>query len=62
MHLQDDDPALLIPQLCSQFYTLGWVTGTGGGITIRTTDRIYIAPSGVQKERMKPVLFLLSSF
>ncbi|ORZ14106.1 methylthioribulose-1-phosphate dehydratase [Absidia repens] len=45
-------PANLIPELCRLFYTLGWVTGTGGGISIRKGDHVYIAPSGVQKERM----------
>lgn len=43
----------LIPELCKQFYYLGWVTGTGGGISIRSGNKIYIAPSGVQKERME---------
>lgn len=28
-------PANLIPQLCRKFWTLGWVTGTGGGTSIR---------------------------
>lgn len=67
---------MLIPELCGLFYSLGWVTGTGGGISmakglvsaaaltrlLRTVlihldgfrDEIFIAPSGVQKERMKP--------
>ena len=47
-------PANLIPELCRLFYELGWVTGTGGGITIRHEDKVFIAPSGVQKERIKP--------
>ncbi|KAF3938399.1 hypothetical protein ABW19_dt0200410 [Dactylella cylindrospora] len=47
-------PANLICELCRNFYTLGWVTGTGGGISVRKDDHIYIAPSGVQKERMEP--------
>ncbi|RIA93683.1 methylthioribulose-1-phosphate dehydratase [Glomus cerebriforme] len=47
-------PAILIPELCKLFYNLGWVTGTGGGISIRKDELVYIAPSGVQKERMKP--------
>ncbi|XP_050316311.1 probable methylthioribulose-1-phosphate dehydratase isoform X1 [Anthonomus grandis grandis] len=49
-----EHPRKLIPELCQQFYHLGWVTGTGGGISIKDGDKIYIAPSGVQKERMKP--------
>ena len=50
----------LICELCRQFYHLGWVSGTGGGISIRGPEGIYIAPSGVQKERLKPAdIFLL---
>lgn len=44
----------LICELARQFYDLGWVTGTGGGISIREGDRVIVAPSGVQKERMRP--------
>ncbi|CAD6576642.1 MAG: Methylthioribulose-1-phosphate dehydratase [Cyphobasidiales sp. Tagirdzhanova-0007] len=47
-------PSNLIPELCRHFYTLGWVTGTGGGISIRQGEHVFIAPSGVQKERMQP--------
>ncbi|KAL2314717.1 Methylthioribulose-1-phosphate dehydratase [Schizosaccharomyces pombe] len=43
----------LICEICRDLYTSGWVTGTGGGITIRSGDAIVIAPSGVQKERME---------
>ncbi|NP_001123086.2 APAF1 interacting protein isoform X1 [Nasonia vitripennis] len=49
-----EHPKNLIPELCRQFYHLGWVTGTGGGISIKHEDKIYIAPSGVQKERILP--------
>ncbi|KAJ3203622.1 Methylthioribulose-1-phosphate dehydratase [Entophlyctis luteolus] len=48
-----EHPANLIPELCRLMYTLGWVTGTGGGITIKNDERFYIAPSGVQKERIQ---------
>lgn len=27
-------PANLIPEMCRKFYTWGWVTGTGGGVSI----------------------------
>lgn len=53
---------VLISELCRQFYTLGWVSGTGGSITIKVHDDsipkpqqlILMSPSGVQKERMEP--------
>jgi methylthioribulose-1-phosphate dehydratase len=32
---EKEHPANLIPELCSQFYHLGWVTGTGGGMSIK---------------------------
>ncbi|WVF67114.1 methylthioribulose-1-phosphate dehydratase [Kwoniella sp. CBS 6097] len=49
-----EHPANLICDLCREFYKLGWVTGTGGGISIRKGEHVYLAPSGVQKERIKP--------
>ncbi|XP_065091047.1 probable methylthioribulose-1-phosphate dehydratase isoform X1 [Ochlerotatus camptorhynchus] len=52
--INKEHPRKLIPELCKQFYNLGWVTGTGGGISIKLDDEIYIAPSGVQKERIQP--------
>mmetsp|Transcript_17447 Transcript_17447/g.44454 ORF Transcript_17447/g.44454 Transcript_17447/m.44454 type:complete len:226 (-) Transcript_17447:776-1453(-) len=50
----DENAEALIPELCRLMYHLGWVTGTGGGISIKEGDIVYIAPSGVQKERIKP--------
>ncbi|HUO57494.1 MAG TPA: methylthioribulose 1-phosphate dehydratase [bacterium] len=44
----------LVCELCRNFYQLGWASGTGGGISIKEGNRIYMAPSGVQKERLKP--------
>ena len=50
----------LICELCAQFYDAGWVTGTGGSISMRYGNRIFMTPSGVQKERIQPdELFLL---
>jgi methylthioribulose-1-phosphate dehydratase/2,3-diketo-5-methylthio-1-phosphopentane phosphatase len=43
----------LVAELCESFYHLGWVTGTGGSISIRHGGRIFMAPSSVQKERMQ---------
>lgn len=49
----------LISQLCEKFYNYGWATGTGGGVSIRTGGpsqnrpwRVFVAPSGIQKEDM----------
>ncbi|EME79046.1 uncharacterized protein MYCFIDRAFT_142582 [Pseudocercospora fijiensis CIRAD86] len=47
-------PANHICSLCHKFYGFGWVTGTGGGISIKHADHVYLAPSGVQKELMEP--------
>ncbi|XP_065060397.1 methylthioribulose-1-phosphate dehydratase-like [Rhopilema esculentum] len=45
----------LIPELCNQFYHLGWMSGTGGAMSIREgPNRILVTPSAVQKERLKP--------
>ncbi|GAB7347427.1 hypothetical protein MBLNU459_g4348t1 [Dothideomycetes sp. NU459] len=53
-------PANLICELCRKFYTHGWVTGTGGGTSIRHGEHIFLAPSGVQKELMQPAdLFVM---
>lgn len=54
------DPRHIIVELCKQFYDQGWVSGTGGGISIREGHRVFVAPSGVQKERLRPEdLFVL---
>ena len=49
-----EDPRALVVELCRQFYGQGWVSGTGGGLSLRQGDRVYMAPSGVQKERLSP--------
>lgn len=52
--MQREDAGQLICELGRAFYDLGWASGTGGGICIRVGDEVVIAPSGVQKERMRP--------
>ena len=49
-----DDAKRTICALGEHFYALGWVSGTGGGISIKHADRVYMAPSGVQKELLTP--------
>ena len=56
VHSEDPlHPANHICSLCQKFYTFGWVTGTGGGVSIKHGNHIYIAPSGVQKELLQPI-------
>eukprot|EP00118_Oscarella_pearsei_P018907 m.197150 g.197150 ORF g.197150 m.197150 type:complete len:231 (+) comp39543_c1_seq3:334-1026(+) len=50
----EEHPRKLIPELYRQFYYLGWTTGSGGSVSIKMDDEIYVAPSGVQKEKIKP--------
>ncbi len=52
--MNDELARNLVVDLCKSFYDLGWCTGTGGGISIRVGERIFMAPSGVQKERIAP--------
>jgi methylthioribulose-1-phosphate dehydratase len=49
----ESHPQRVIVELCRHLYQLGWATGTGGGISIRQGGRVYMAPSGVQKERIE---------
>lgn len=57
-----DEAKSLISEMCRNFYTQGWVSGTGGGMSMKVGDRIVMAPSGVQKERMAPEdMFVLDS-
>ena len=55
-------PANHICELCRNFYALGWVTGTGGGVSIRDGQHVFIAPSGVQKELMRPTDMFVMDF
>jgi methylthioribulose-1-phosphate dehydratase len=48
---KETDKKKIICFLLRQFYSKGWCTGSGGGISIREDEqRIWIAPSGVHKE------------
>ncbi len=49
-----EQPREIVTRMCRDFYRLGWVSGTGGGISIRRGDHVFMAPSGVEKERIQP--------
>ena len=51
--MQPPSPRSVIVELSRQFYAQGWATGTGGGISLREGSRVFMAPSGVQKERIQ---------
>ncbi|KAL4620430.1 hypothetical protein ACB092_06G153200 [Castanea dentata] len=66
------DTKALAVELCRHFYSLGWLSGTGGSFTLRVHHHhdavstpshfIVMSPSGVQKERMVPEdMYVLSS-
>jgi methylthioribulose-1-phosphate dehydratase len=46
------EPAQRVSDLCRDLYALGWASGTGGGFSLRQGERVFMAPSGVQKERV----------
>ncbi|KAH7544122.1 hypothetical protein JRO89_XS15G0112000 [Xanthoceras sorbifolium] len=60
------DTRALVSELCRQFYTLGWMSGTGGSITIKVHDDsipkpqqlILMSPSGT----LSLTVYLLSEF
>eukprot|EP01023_Acetabularia_acetabulum_P047785 TRINITY_DN503_c0_g2_i1.p1 TRINITY_DN503_c0_g2~~TRINITY_DN503_c0_g2_i1.p1 ORF type:complete len:584 (+),score=92.86 TRINITY_DN503_c0_g2_i1:133-1752(+) len=55
IQVQIEEVKELICDLCRTFYNQGWVSGTGGGISVKANaETIVMAPSGVQKERMRP--------
>mgnify|MGYP002633040590 CR=1 FL=1 len=54
------DPRQQVCDLCRLAWQLGWASGTGGGVALRHGDRLYMAPSGVEKERLQPAdIFVL---
>lgn len=53
-HLDNLGARRKICDLCRQFWAWGWASGTGGGISLRVGDTIFMAPSGVEKENLQP--------
>jgi len=53
--MSDRQTKELLCELLRVFYTKGWVSGTGGGICGPTDDgNLFLAPTGVHKERIEP--------
>ncbi|EEY64685.1 uncharacterized protein PITG_16113 [Phytophthora infestans T30-4] len=44
----------LVCELCRLYYSTEWMTGTGGAMSLRYGERIYVTPSGCSKERLQP--------
>lgn len=58
--LNHGDPRELIVELLVDFHRRDWVSGTGGGICGPAGEnRLYLAPSGVHKERVQPADFFV---
>ena len=55
-----DEAREIVCRVAVQFHRQGWVVGTSGGLSVRHEDRIYLTPSGVQKEHLAPeMIFVL---
>jgi len=58
----DEQTKELLCELLRVFYDKGWVSGTGGGICGPTEDgNMFLAPTGVHKERIQPPDFFVIS-
>lgn len=60
--MTDAETKDLLCELLRVFYDKGWVSGTGGGICGPTGDgAMFLAPTGVHKERVRPADFFVVS-
>ena len=60
--MSDRQTKELLCELLRVFYAKGWVSGTGGGICGPTDDgNLFLAPTGVHKERIQPDDFFVVS-
>lgn len=58
--MNDAQTKELLCELLRLFYDKGWVSGTGGGISGPTEDgNLFLAPTGVHKERIQPADFFV---
>ena len=60
--MNDAETKEMLCELLRLFYDKGWVSGTGGGICGPTEDgNLFLAPTGVHKERIQPPDFFVVS-
>lgn len=60
--LGDEQTKQLLMELLREFHGRAWVSGTGGGICGPTQDgNLFLAPTGVHKERLQPSDFFVVS-
>ena len=60
--LTDSETKQLLCELLVAFHARGWASGTGGGICGPTSDgNLFLAPTGVHKERVRPADFFVVS-
>src|SRR5438270_2005111 len=60
--MSDRQTKELLCELLRVFYAKGWVSGTGGGICGPTDNgNLFLAPTGVHKERIQPDDFFVVS-
>lgn len=58
--LGDTETLQLLSELLRDFHVRGWASGTGGGICGPTQDgNLFLAPTGVHKERVIPADFFV---
>jgi methylthioribulose-1-phosphate dehydratase len=58
----DSETKHLLCELLVAFHARGWASGTGGGICGPTADgNLFLAPTGVHKERVRPEDFFVVS-
>ena len=60
--MSDDATKQVLVDLLRDFHARGWVSGTGGGICGATEDgHLFLAPTGVHKELVRPEDFFVVS-
>lgn len=57
-----DHPRTVLPQLCRKFYSQGWMSGTGGALSVRSGLAFILNINQDSKCRQSNVVFILVRF